>query len=212
MPITPRDRVSHQYRLQAHKGNTLVGRKDARKGISPQAGLGPALPVFNDSGWPPLPRSSVPAWTTIVRYTHQQQNTKSQQHGQNQTHPHHAVRANQLDKMVLDPARRVALRVRLKVTQVTDMAFGVIWRAVVLAMRVEVRASASTAVGVIAKLVDVHPTLGIWIVTLDFVLDNGGRRLGLLREGHAASDLGVAAEDSNCEVGVSGWLGFMVEG
>lgn len=36
------------------------------KPITPQAGLPPALPVFNESAWPPLPKSSVPAWTTTV--------------------------------------------------------------------------------------------------------------------------------------------------
>ena len=35
--------------------------------ITPQAGRGPALPVFLLSSWPPFPRSSVPAWTTMVR-------------------------------------------------------------------------------------------------------------------------------------------------
>lgn len=34
----------------------------------PQAGRPPALPVSFDCSWPPLPRSSVPSWTTIVRY------------------------------------------------------------------------------------------------------------------------------------------------
>ena len=34
--------------------------------ITPQAGLGPALPVFKDSSLPPLPKSSWPAWTTTV--------------------------------------------------------------------------------------------------------------------------------------------------
>ena len=33
----------------------------------PQAGRVPALPVFLDSSLPPLPRSSVPEWTTTVR-------------------------------------------------------------------------------------------------------------------------------------------------
>lgn len=35
----------------------------------PQAGRGPALPVLRDSSLSPLPRSSVPACTTTVRYT-----------------------------------------------------------------------------------------------------------------------------------------------
>jgi len=34
--------------------------------MTPQAGLPPPLPVFKDSAWPPLPKSSVPAWTTTV--------------------------------------------------------------------------------------------------------------------------------------------------
>lgn len=39
--------------------------------MTPQAGRGPALPVFLLSSFPPLPRSSVPAWTTMVRCTTQ---------------------------------------------------------------------------------------------------------------------------------------------
>ena len=38
----------------------------------PQAGRPPALPVFVDSSLPPFPRSSVPAWTTTVRFDCQQ--------------------------------------------------------------------------------------------------------------------------------------------
>lgn len=34
--------------------------------MTPQAGLPPAFPVFLLSACPPFPRSSVPAWTTIV--------------------------------------------------------------------------------------------------------------------------------------------------
>lgn len=36
--------------------------------MTPQAGRVPALPVLRDSSLPPLPRSSVPEWTTMVRY------------------------------------------------------------------------------------------------------------------------------------------------
>ena len=35
--------------------------------MTPQAGRAPALPVFLLSSFSPLPRSSVPAWTTTVR-------------------------------------------------------------------------------------------------------------------------------------------------
>jgi hypothetical protein len=35
--------------------------------MTPHAGRVPALPVFLDSAWPPLPRSSVPECTTMVR-------------------------------------------------------------------------------------------------------------------------------------------------
>lgn len=34
--------------------------------MTPQAGLPPALPVLEESAWPPLPKSSVPEWTTTV--------------------------------------------------------------------------------------------------------------------------------------------------
>ncbi len=34
--------------------------------MTPQAGLVPALPVFLDSAFSPLPKSSVPEWTTTV--------------------------------------------------------------------------------------------------------------------------------------------------
>jgi hypothetical protein len=56
IPITPRKVRHHTF--------SKISRQ-----ILPQAGRPPALPVFLESGWPPLPRSSVPACTTTVRYS-----------------------------------------------------------------------------------------------------------------------------------------------
>lgn len=61
--------------FQGFGGGEILGMKE--KGISrslkclgciPHAGRPPALPVVLLCSWPPLPRSSVPACTTIVRY------------------------------------------------------------------------------------------------------------------------------------------------
>ena len=63
------------------------------------------------------------------------------------------------------------------------------------------RAGRGAAVGVVAELVDVEAALGIGVLTSDVPGDGGGRRLGGLLEGDGALDVGVTAEDSNCERG-----------
>ena len=86
----------------------------------PQAGRAPALPVFRDSSLPPLPRSSVPAWQTTVRYMSCQQ-LRELPLG-TQTHANNALRANELDQGVLHRALRVALAISLDVAEVADVA------------------------------------------------------------------------------------------
>ena len=62
-----------------------------------------------------------------------------------------------------------------------------------------VRAGRGAAVGVVAELVDVHATLGVGVVAVDLVADGGRGRVVGLFEGDGAADLGVTAEDGDCE-------------
>jgi hypothetical protein len=59
-----------------------------------------------------------------------------------------------------------------------------------------VRAGGGAAVGVVAKGVDMHATLGVGVVASDVPGDGGGRRLGLLLEDNGALDGGVTAENA----------------
>ena len=59
------------------------------------------------------------------------------------------------------------------------------------------RAGRSAAVGVVAKGVDVHATLGVGVVAGDVPTDLGGSRLGILLEGDGALHVGVAADNAH---------------
>ena len=59
------------------------------------------------------------------------------------------------------------------------------------------RASRGAAVGVVAKGVDVHATLGVGVMAGDVPGDGGRGGLRLLLEDDGAGDLGVTADDSN---------------
>lgn len=101
----------------------------------------------------------------------------------------HALRPNQLDVLVRNGALGIALAVRLEVAQITDVALGVVGGAVGFAKRVEVRAGACAAVGVVAELVDVHATLGGGVVTGDFVGDGCWGGFAGLLEGDGSAHL-----------------------
>lgn len=58
-------------------------------------------------------------------------------------------------------------------------------------------ASAGAAVGVVAELVDVHPTLGGRVVPLYVVGDGCGGLFGSLLKGDGALDIGVTTENGN---------------
>lgn len=115
--------------------------------MTPQAGRGPALPVFLLSSFPPLPRSSVPAWTTMVLFVTplvslsflivvvalvlMDDGTKK---GVGiSTYSKNAVLANQFDLRVGDGALCIALAVGLDVAEVADVAVAVRGAAVLLA-------------------------------------------------------------------------------
>jgi hypothetical protein len=51
------------------------------------------------------------------------------------------------------------------------------------------RTSAGAAIGIVAKLVNVHASLSIGIVAGDIVVDGGRGGFGLLHKGHGACDL-----------------------
>lgn len=101
--------------MLAHSKRIDTGRLNI-----PQAGRAPALPVFRDSSLPPLPRSSVPAWQTTVRYISCQQPRKPPVGSP--TYANNALGANELDQGVLERALRVALGISLDVAEVTDVA------------------------------------------------------------------------------------------
>jgi hypothetical protein len=59
------------------------------------------------------------------------------------------------------------------------------------------RSSGCAAVCVVTKLMDVHATLGIGIVTGDVPCDSGWRGFGGLLEGDGALDVGVTTDGCN---------------
>ena len=71
---------------------------------------------------------------------------------------------------------------------------------VLLAEGVEMRAGRGTTVGVVTELMDVHATLGVGVVACDVVGDGCWGGLGGLLEGDGSLDVGVTAEDCDCEV------------
>lgn len=60
------------------------------------------------------------------------------------------------------------------------------------------RASAGAAIGVVAKGVNVHATLGVGVIAGDIVGDVGWAALRVLLEGHGALDIGVTTENCDC--------------
>ena len=76
----------------------------------------------------------------------------------------------------------------------------------ILAKGIEMRSGRSTAISIIAKLMDVHAALRRGVAAGDVVGDGcGGGFRGLL-EDDCSADLGIAAEDCDC-AGVSrGWV------
>ena len=114
--------------------------------------------------------------------------------------------ANQLHKAINDSALGVAIGVGLEVPQIANMSLGVGGPAVILAEWVEVWAGRGAAIGVVAKLVDVHATLGRRIAAADVVGDGRGGGFGLLLERDDAGDFGVATDDGDCG-GVNGNVG-----
>ena len=100
-----------------------------------------------------------------------------------------ALGADQLDELVGDGALGVALAIGLEVAQVTNVALVVLGGTVGLAVRVEVRAGGSAAVGVVTKGVDVHTTLSVGIVAGDVPGDGGVGTLRGLLEGNGTGDL-----------------------
>lgn len=93
--------------------------------------------------------------------------------GRNCAYAENALLANQLDMLIFDRSLAISLAICLEVAQVTDMSLGITWGTVCLAERVEMRAGARAAVGVVAELVDVHATLSGGITSRDVVGDSG---------------------------------------
>jgi hypothetical protein len=66
--------------------------------------------------------------------------------------------------------------------------------------------SGSAAVGVVTELVNVETTLSVGVVAGDVPGDGGRGRLVSLLEGDGAGDLGVSADNSNCEGALAGFI------
>ena len=105
----------------------------------PQAGRVPALPVFLDSSFPPLPRSSVPEWTTTVRYSHFSNWNSSDYF---ETYADNALGTDQLDEPVGGCALAIALGISLEVSEIAYMASLVLGSTVGLAVRIDYPPSA----------------------------------------------------------------------
>jgi len=113
-----------------------------KEGVNiPQAGRVPALPVFKDSSLPPLPRSSVPEWTTTVRCKY------SISIGLDswiyiyiyiyKTYADDTLGANQLDEFICDCALAITLSIGLKVSEIAYMASLIGGSSMCLSMRVD---------------------------------------------------------------------------
>lgn len=105
--------------------------------------------------------------------------------------------ANQLDQRIMDGALGDTRGVGGDVTQVTNVSDLIGWGTVGLSEWVEVRTGRGATVGVVTKLVDVEPTLGIGIVTSDLVGDGGWLILRNLFETNNTGHTGVTTQDSN---------------
>ena len=128
-----------------------------------------------------------------------------------------ALGPDELDLAVRQGPLGVALRVRLEVAEVADVAFCVRGGAVRFAEWVDcgmvrmrwrkngrganlltVRSGARAAVGVVAELVDVHAPVGGGVVAGDVVGDGRRGGFGRLLKGDGPADFGVTAEDCDC--------------
>ncbi len=116
----------------------------------------------------------------------------------------HRVGPHQLDVGVRAAALGHPVAVRGNVAQVADMADRILGRPVVLAVRVEVGSGRRAAVGIVAKLVDVHAALGVGVVALDVPADGGGAVLARLLKRHYPAHLAISPDDCDCFHGGGG--------
>lgn len=77
------------------------------------------------------------------------------------------------------------------------MSFSIVWPAMVLVKRVEMRSGGGASISVVPKLVDVHSTPGVGVVTGDLVGDGGRGRLVFLRKGDDSTHSGVSTDDGD---------------
>lgn len=108
------------------------------------------------------------------------------------------VRTSELEQVVGQGALGDTLAVALDVAQITDMAVLIGGCTVVLAERVEVRASTHTSVGGITKRVDVEAEFVVGLVAREVILDGCGLSLSLLLKVNSTFDGRISTDDSNC--------------
>lgn len=113
------------------------------------------------------------------------------------TYSHDALGPNQLDLIVHDASLSSPLTICLKVSQITNVSFTVIWCTMVLVKRIEMRSGGGTSISVVPKLVDVHSTLSVGVVSGNLVGDGCRGRLVFLREGDSSTHSGVSTDDGD---------------
>lgn len=163
--------------------------------MTPQAGLPPAFPVFLLSACPPFPRSSVPAWTTMVL-------------PRTECSPMSLMCESDTDPFafpwpsVLKFPRSPTCRSESSGAP-CSFPNGLTWPVSVelrLKVRLTMRTSRCATVCVVTELMDMHSSLCICIVTSDIPWDACWRRFRWLLEGNGSFDVRVSSKDSDCQI------------
>jgi len=81
--------------------------------------------------------------------------------------PQYALSADQLDQFVLEGTNGIALGISWNVTEIADVALAIARSPVRLPERIEVRTGRRAAIGIVAKLMNVHASFGIRIMAGD---------------------------------------------
>lgn len=113
------------------------------------------------------------------------------------TYTEDAVLAKQLDELITDFTLGIAFGIRGDVAHVADMSDLAGGTSMCLAEWIEMWSSRRAAIGVVAELVNVEASFGIWVKALQVIGDLGGRGGVFLGESDGSRHVGVTTEKSN---------------